>query len=239
MKKVFLITILFAYSIVSLGFSHPLTNYNKMNENIILNDIYFAEFFKKVCKDNAAVYYEVNSKGGSKLIIEYNKMLEVASTHEVIIDFYKKNNLNTDKLINSKVELIKSYQDLLINNKAFASLTPEQQKKEVENLFNIIKSENFALENPNNVCLAAYNEIKTHTNLASRLSKAEAIDCIKDATIGVIASIGGLAGTLIGMGAIGAISAGAISNAILVGGFAIAGTALAYMIGCILWDAWD
>ena len=199
MKKVFLITILFAYSLVSLGFSHPSTNINKMSENIILNDIYFAEFFKKISKDNAAVYDEVNSKGGSKLISEYNKMLEVASTHEVIIDFYKKNNLNTERLISSKVELIKSYQDLLINNKSFASLTPEQQKKEVANLFDLIKSENVALENPNNVCLAAYNEIKTHTNLAGKLTSDEAIDCIKDATIGVIAGIGGLAGTFVGM----------------------------------------
>ena len=238
MKKILLISFLFAYSFVSYGFGHLSIQSNKTNESTILNDIYFAEFFKKISKDNAAVYDEVNSKGGLKLISEYNKMLEVASTHEVIIDFYKNNKLNTDRLINSKVELIKSYQDLLINNKAFASLTPEQQKKEVSNLFDLIKSENFALENPNNVCLAACNEIKTHTNLAGKLTNDEAIDCIKDATIGVITGIGGLAGTFVGMAA-GGLSAAAIASAISIGGWAIAGSALAYMIGCIIWDAWD
>ena len=87
--------------------------------------------------------------------------------------------------------------------------------------------------------MSAYNEIQIHTtNLASKLTSDEAIDCIKDATIGVIAGIGGLAGTFVGMAA-GGLSATAIASAISIGGWAIAGSALAYMIGCIIWDAWD
>jgi hypothetical protein len=243
MKKLFLALIYFvSISSFAVNLSEPNFGIKVVAENIV-KDPNFANVIKSSCKLKVDIVKQLGLKGGDKLVAEYNSFIVKCPSYKELFSFYQIHNLDTTLLVEDHVSQIQDICVLYNSNPSLVRQTDATKKAILQEAFTLLNNSQFLSENSELQSVKFIQEIKVNPTLAGKLSSAEAIDCVKDAVLGAVSAAGGIIGTIIGLGAEGGLSAaalrGLIRNAVRVGIFAAGGGMIAYMVGCLLWEAWD
>ena len=181
MKKIIHLFLILLISSSSFAFSsHPFDNRISQLSEVLLSDQNFADFIKQRCKTKLSIAKELEIKGGSELIRKYNQFIKSSTSYEQIFNFYTENNLDTSKLIDSHVEEVASYYNLVSQNSNFANSSDDDKIAAINLAFNTLKSNDYLSDNSNNACVKAISEINSHLNISAKLKADEAMDCLKD-----------------------------------------------------------
>lgn len=247
MKKIiilFLATYLigFANSTFAALPSFPLTEQYTSNE--IINDHNFSELIKQTFKTRDLISSQLYNKGGRRLVEEYNTFTNKCYSFNTLFEFYTEKELDTTMLIESHVDEIAVQYKLISVNPVLLKASEEERIIIIKNAFLLLKDPKFRKENANNpAVIELENIINGKNTVTEKLTTTEALDCIMDGALGAIGAVGGIVGTIVGIASGSGLSTSVlrnlIKNAIRVGAFSAGGTAIAYMVGCILWQAWD
>lgn len=246
MKKI-LFTIL-SLSILNCGFaldfkkpSQPV-DLSQLAQTVVLSEA-FANVLQSTFEVKTHISQQLFFHGGTTLVQDYNSFLVSCNNFETVIDYYKSNNLDTILLIDAHTNQLRTFYELFSENPDLLNLN-DQDKIEVLRLsLDILKDSAFRDENPRAYSVIKMEEIANNTiTSTARLTTSEAIECVAEAVIGSFSAVGGIVGTIIGIASGAGLTSAALNslirNAIRVGTFALGGSAIGYLVGCILWNAY-
>lgn len=244
MKKhiILLISFFISYSIFANNIS-PLNLSIRLAAEDVVRDSHFTDVIKSTIKVKQNIVKELISKGGDKLVNQYNTFIQSSNSYDQIFKFYEDNNLDTALLIQGHIDQVAEFYNLYTSNSSLSNQTDENRVLILKEAFNLLKDEKFIAKNSQLNSVLAINEIKSNPNIAGKLSSEEALGCIQSAVLGVGGAIGSLIGTIIGIasgvGLTAAALSGLIRSTIRIGALAMGYGMIGYVVACIIWQAWD
>lgn len=184
---------------------------------------------------------QLDNKGISK--DDFEKKITGCKDYGQLFDVYTYFGLDTSRLVDLHISEVAAYYNLYENCDILRGMTFEQKQDAVSKAVRLLGDPMFIQENPKNPNVLLILGSATEMSASAKLTNAEAIECLVEGTLGSIAAVGGIVGTIIGIatgqGLTTAVLNSLIRNAIRVGTFAAGGTAIAYIVACIAWNAWD
>jgi len=152
----------------------------------------FSFVLEKFANNSFNIVKELHNQGGINLVNEWKDLITSQPSYSELSEFYSQNGLDTAQMLDEKAEILGSLASFYEATPEFYELEPSSQISILDSVFEVLKSEEYRNNNPDNPLVVTINNIiETFTNsgnLTARLTTDEVMGCLGNAIATTVAS---------------------------------------------------